>query len=112
MRKICQRQHHTHMRNWILKSPSLKQLTNCTLVLQFNNSKFSTDSNVNFTDEATFDSMLTMHTFAKYDKKYVLTTPRVLVKDIKKPTLDPWRIPKMDGAGPGSYNSPAAFDKT
>ena len=72
----------------------------------------STDSNVNFTEEAKFDSMLTMHTFAKYDLKYALTTPRSPVKKIISTPLEPWKIQKMDGVGPGSYEFDKAFDKT
>lgn len=74
---------------------------------------FRTSTNVNFTDEARHDAELTQLTYIKYDKKYTLTSPRCLVKDIKKPaTAGDWRIAKMDGAGPGSYESPQAFDKT
>ena len=73
---------------------------------------YSKDSNVNFTDEARFDSQLTERTFIKYDASYKLVSPRCLVKDIKPSAVEPWKIPKMDGVGPGSYQSPEAFDKT
>ncbi len=56
--------------------------------------------------------MLTMHTFAKYDLKYALTTPRSPVKKIISTPLEPWKIQKMDGVGPGSYEFDRAFDKT
>jgi hypothetical protein len=53
-----------------------------------------------------------MHTFAKYDLKYALTTPRSPVKKIISTPLEPWKIQKMDGVGPGSYEFDKAFDKT
>ena len=45
---------------------------------------FSTDKNINFTEEAKWYSMQTP--FAKYNKNFTLTQPRVFVKTINKPT--------------------------
>ena len=73
------------------------------------------DSNVNFTDEAVAHAELTSTIFSKYEKNYRWTTPKCLVRDFKKPaTANPedWKIPKMDGAGPGSYDMENSFNKT
>lgn len=48
--------------------------------------------------------------FDKYDRKYELTTPRTFTKTIHKVTTpNTWRIPKMDGPGPGSYDYVKAY---
>jgi hypothetical protein len=49
--------------------------------------------------------------FAKYDCSFNLTSPRAFEKKIHKPTASKgWKIEKMDGPGPGSYNSALAHD--
>jgi hypothetical protein len=72
-------------------------------------------TNVNFTDEAAAHAELTSGVFSKYDKNYRWTTPRCLVRDFKKPTTaipEDWKIPKMDGAGPGTYDMEVSFYRT
>ena len=43
-----------------------------------------------------------------------MTLPRPKSKVIYKPTtgVESWRIPKMDGPAPGSYNDEASFKTT
>ena len=70
------------------------------------------DSNVNFTEEAKQAAQLTQELFHKYDRGYRLVEPRCLTKFFHKaPKQEDWRIPKMDGAGPGTYDSTKAYDK-
>lgn len=76
---------------------------------------FRKDSNVNFTLEANWQSMQTP--FAKYPMpqfdKDLLNKPRALAKKLdKKGPIESWKIKKMDGPAPGSYNSVEAFSNT
>ena len=53
--------------------------------------------------------------FGKYEQIPIKTTnPRVLETKIYKPTetAQTWRISKMDGPAPGSYNIIESFEKT
>ena len=77
--------------------------------------RFRKDSNVNFTVEAKWYSMQTPH--AKYPMpefdKVLLTKPRVFTKKLEKQKpVESWKIPKMDGPAPGSYDTPKAYNST
>ena len=67
-----------------------------------------------FTEESKWHSMQTP--FAKYDRKFELTTTRPFTKIIHKATspisASTWKIPKLDNPGPGSYDYEGAFSKT
>ena len=58
--------------------------------------------------------MQTMTAFAKYDRNYEQVTPRTIHHKIQppKPFECTWKIPKMPGPGPCSYNMTESFDKT
>lgn len=63
-------------------------------------------------EEAEEISSPTKDLFGSYNPSYKLTSPRILTKEIKNVKEENWRIEKVNDAGPGSYNSPSAFDKT
>ena len=45
--------------------------------------------------------------------KVLLTKPRVFKKKLEKQKpVESWKIPKMDGPAPGSYDTPKSYNST
>lgn len=68
------------------------------------------DKRIGFTDTSRWHSLQTPT--AKYNpsRAQPFVKPRGLASHIIRPqTKEPWQIPKMDGPGPGSYDTPAAI---
>jgi len=63
-------------------------------------------------EEAEEISSPTKDLFGSYNPSYKLTSPRIQTKEIKSIKEETWKIEKVNEAGPGSYDSPKAFDKT
>ena len=72
---------------------------------------YSKSSNINFTDEAKAHAIDTEKTFGKQECKYDFVSPRLIVPKISaNPVVDSWRIAKVDGPDPGSYDMIKSFD--
>jgi len=69
-----------------------------------------TSSNINFTEEAKWYSSQTPH--YNTNNNYLLVQPKVREKTIYKPSTatSSWKIPKMDGPAPGSYDDQKSYN--
>jgi len=68
-----------------------------------------TSSNINFTEEAKWYSAQTPH--YNTNNNYALVQPKAFTKTIHKATQpNTWKIPKMSGPAPGSYEPTKAHD--